>query len=239
MNKKQKKIAPSTPHKSGKEFLPNRKDIKQIEAEIVQGVSLTQIGLKYNCSVSSLSRYKKSHLLKKCNAIQIEKDLREGDELLNLLETYINNVNLVSSACLEQLQDPEDPNKLYLGATANDIDVSYTDGYYENGKPIVKKDTLQGLIDQTNKNPDKITVNIPDRAHTLLKASQAMNKHIHLFGELKGLLGNVTINITNQPVFVEFTLQVLNALSEYPEARTKIAQHLRKLSIETVEAQSN
>ena len=244
MNKNNNNIAhPEAQHKQGDKFLKNHSHIKEIEQELIKGTPYRIIGLKYNFSPSALSRYKKKFLSKKVNAITARKDLREGDELLNQLEHHINNVNKLTDACMNDLVDPENPDKLFVGATANDIEVKYIDGYTDNNKPIYRRDSLQELINRQNKEIDNITVKMPDTAHTLIKASQVMNKHLHLFGELKGMLGNVTINITNQPVFLEFTQQILMALNDYPEARQKISTHLRTLAIEQVteneEAESN
>ena len=246
----------SPPNKVKRQFIKNRPDVREIERDLIQGTSYSVISSKYNLSRSALSRYKKMHLVRKVNATQVKKDLREGDELLTLLETYINNVNMVANACLDDLRDPDDPNKLYLGVKAEDIDVSYyewpdnkasekgknnpekANPFVSAVKPIKKRDKLQVLLNRLNDNglmTESININAPDRAHTLLKASQAMNKHIHLFGELKGLLGNVTINITNQPVFIEFTQQVIQCLAEYPEARLKVAEQLRTMAIEQAE----
>ena len=198
----------------------------------MKSTPLRDIGLKYNCSISALSRYRRKYLAKKVNARQAEKDLREGDQLLSELEHHISNVNKLTDACMKQLQDPNNPDELFIGATADDIQVKYIDDYTDEGRPIYKRETLQTLLNRQNKEIDNTVVKMPDTAHTLIKASQVMNKHLHLFGELKGMLGNVTINITNQPVFIEFTQQVLMALAEYPEARQKIAEHLHTLAIE-------
>ena len=220
------------PHKKGENFLKNRSDIKLIEKDIIQGISLKQIGLKYNCSDSSLSRYKNKYLVRKCSASRAEHDLKEGEELLNLLQTHISNVVKLSNACLEQLQDPEDPDKLFLGARGTEITVSYmkTIG---NGTQIKAKENLQVMIDRLLNTMDsadkiiKIEINTTDRAHTLIAAANALNKHIRLFGDLCGKLGNTTINITNQPMFVEFTKEVISILADVPGAREKLAKIMR------------
>ncbi len=232
-------------NKKGENFLKNRSDIKAIEKEIMSGVSLTQLGSKYNCSASSLSRYKNKYLVAKCNAAQANRNLKEGESLLELLEEHIRNVTKLSNACLEQLQDPEDPNKLFLGARAEDITVSYMEeGRTDEGKITYKKakEKLSVLISRLNEQLEGfdhevgIEINSTDRAHTLIAASNAMNKHINLFAELTGKLGNTTINITNQPVFLELTQQVIQILEEYPGAREKLAERMRSLNIEEKES---
>jgi hypothetical protein len=211
--------------------IKNHPQIKQIEYEIIHGVPYSRIAERYNVTVPVISRYKKKYLAKKINKLQDKKDLEEGNELLKLLTHYIDNVNLVADACIDELRDPEDPDKLHLGAQARDITLTYYTIDSE-GKEVKEKANLQALLDKVDVRPTRIEINMPDRAETLLKASHAMNKHIHLFGELKGMLGSVTINITNQPVFISFTQQVVRALEPYPEARKKVAAYLATLDLE-------
>lgn len=233
MNKKNNTIE----HKKGEKYLKNRPDIKEIEKEIISLVPLKEIGLKYDCSASSLSRYKNKYLIRKCNASQANKDLKEGEELLDYLESHIRNVTKLSNACMEQLIDPEDPEKLFLGARSDEITVTYIDRV-DDKTQIKRKEKLQVLINRLNQqlNGYKTTINIEinttDRAHTLIAASNALNKHIHLFAELAGKLGNTTINITNQPVFIALVKQVATFLSPFPGAREELAELMRMGIIE-------
>lgn len=220
------------PSKKGENFLKNRSDIKLIEKDIIAGISLRQLGLKYNCSDSSLSRYKNKYMVQKCSVSQTERNLREGEELLNLLQSHIGNVVKLSNACLAQLQDPDDPEKLFLGARGTEITVSYMQTT-ASGTQIKAKQNLQVMIDRLINRMDtgtvitKIEINTTDRAHTLIAAANALNKHIRLFGDLCGQLGNTTINITNQPLFVAFTKEVISLLAQYPGAREKLAESMR------------
>ena len=213
-------------NKTASQYLKNRTDIKEIEHAIISGQSMRDISKKYDCSVSSLSRYKNSYLAQKCNTIQAKKDLREGEELLNLLERYIEQVNMISDACIDVLRDPDNPEKLFIGPTADEITLTWYE--YDEEKDVDRKcrGTMQQCLDRLNEKPTRIEINTPDRVDSLLKASHAMNKHLSLFADIKGMLGNVTINLTNQPVFIQLTQSVLLALEPWPEARQQVAQSL-------------
>ena len=165
------------------------------------------------------------------------KDLREGDNLLNLIETYMSNVDKVAAACLEALQDPDNPDKLFIGGNATDTFLTYLEPDID-GIDRKKKATLQELLDKINHVTQRIELKSPDRVTTLLKASEAMNKHIHLFAELKGMLGNITINVTNQPVFIELTQVVIQALQPYPEALAEVRKHIQGLKLKAIKSPS-
>jgi len=213
-----------------KRQLRHQPDIKTIEKDLIAGKPYLEISHKYNVDRASLSRYKKKYLAQKVNKYEDKKDYREGNALYSLLTKYIDNVNQVTDACMRELQDPENPDRIYVGSQAKDITVMYT------GKDGNKhKESLQEIInDKLGITPSKIEVNSPDRVQTMLNASHAMSKHIRLFAELKGMLGSVGNNIVNQPVFREFIDVVLKAMADYPEARDKIAEYVRSISSQEI-----
>lgn len=218
-------------NKRGKKTqLRHRPDIKQIEEDLIKGRPYSDLAVKYDTNVASLSRYKQKYLTKKANKYSDEKDYREGEQLYKLLTSYIDNVNQVTEACMRELQDPDNPDRIFVGAQARDVSVTYLDG---DGKK--HKANLQHLLDDINSvTAERIEINAPDRVQTMLNASHAMNKHIRLFAELRGMLGSVGNNIVNQPVFREFIDVVLKAMADYPEARSKIAEYVRNISQDSI-----
>ena len=196
---------------------------------------INQVAKKYDVKSTSLYRHKQRHMSSKVSKALERKDLASGEDLLNMLTTYIDNINKLSEACLKELEDPENPDKLFVGAKAEEITVLYTTKHPQTGRKTKAKALLQDLLDLIDADGNtayKVSVNTEDRARTLLQASQTLNKHLHLFAELRGLVGATTINITAQPVFIEFTQTVIKALNDYPEARSTVAEHLRTLKIE-------
>lgn len=216
-----------------------RSDIKLIDKDIVNGLPINQVAKKYNITVSSLYKYKQRHLVSKVSKAKDGKDLREGDNLLNLLERYVDNVNKVAEACLRELQDPEDEHKLFLGKTALDTRVSYLETDSE-GIDRKKTATLQELLDGIDKPVTRVEIKGPDRVQSLINASHVMNKHIQLYAEMIGKLSSTAINVTNQPVFIQLTQVVLQALQPHPEAMQQVAEYLQTLKLEdkTVKSKS-
>ncbi|MCK5614029.1 hypothetical protein KAR91_69845 [Candidatus Pacearchaeota archaeon] len=205
--------------------------LKEIEAELIKGTPYTQLAATYNTSSTALSKYKNKYLARKVSTYKHKTDLREGDALVKLAERYIGNVDMIAEACIEQLKDPDNPEKLFIGVQADEIDVTYYDEGTD-GQEIKRKEKLQTLLDKLERRAMRIEINTPDRVHTLLQASHAMNKHIHLIATLVGSISNTSINVTNQPVFIELTQNIIQALEPYPEARQKVAEHIRGLALE-------
>lgn len=201
---------------------------KQIEQDILNGTPYSKISQKYGYSLSTIAQYKKRHLVRKAKEYQNTKDIKSGEYLYNILAKYINNVNIIADSCINELKDPDNPDLLDVGTQATDVLITYRDS--EGNRH--KKD-LQQIIDELNNKVDvlKVRVDRPDRIKTLIQASHAMNKHLSLLADIKGMIGNTTINIVNQPVFIEFTQRVVQALNPFPEAKKAVAEYLRTLDL--------
>jgi len=206
----------------------HREDRKSIEEDLIKGVPYKIIAQRYDVDISALTKYKQFHLSKKYNEYKRQEDYRDGERIYKLLEKYIENVNMVAESCKSALQDPENPELIDVAPQATDIKVTYKlpDG-------TRKKESLQTVIDRLNGaelDVIKVNINTPDRVKTLLEASHAMNKHLHLLADLHGMIGNTVVNITNQPVFIEFTQAVIQALDSYPEARQIVSDTMLKIA---------
>ncbi len=211
--------------------LKNRKDIKLIEREIIQGAAINQVAKKYGIKQQTLYKYKLRHLTRKVVKARDTKDLREGSNLLDYMESLIQGVDKLFRACNKALEDPDDPEQLFLGSSAFNTIIMYLEPD-NDGVEHKCKATIQELLDKINKVSTRVEIKGPDRATTLLQAAQTLTKQLHLLGELSGKLGNTTINVTNQPIFIELTQVVMKALSEFPEARTQVSAYLKTLKLE-------
>ena len=221
-----------------RQHLRDRSDIKQIEREILQGTPVNQIAVKYDITPTSLYKYKAKHLTNKYNKAKDKRDLREGSNILDYMENIIGSVDRLFRACEKALEDPEDPEQLFLGNNALDTIITYLEPD-KDGVDRKHKASIQDLLDTLNKVTVRVEVKGPDRATTLLQAAQTLTKQVHLLGELSGRLGNTTINVTNQPVFIELTQVVMTALQPYPDALQAVAQHLRGLKLKDTTVKSN
>lgn len=208
--------------------LKKHPQLKAIEKDIVSLVPIRVIAEKFNVSEAALYRHKKKNLVEKCSKAIETKKISEGTNVLELLSHYMENVNILSDACIDQLRDPQQPDKLFLGATAADIQITYISDITESGREIKSRDSLQNLLDKIN-DIDRIEIKSPDRAKTLIEASRTMNKHIHLFAELKGMLGPQTGRI-NERFIIDFTQSIIDILSPYPEARKEVVNAVKLLS---------
>jgi len=202
-----------------------RPDIKNIEVDLIKGTPYSVLAKKYDVQISSLSRYKRKYLANKSNTYLKNKDIREGEFLYTTLERYINNVNDIAESCRRTLEDPENTGQIDTSPQGTDIKITYLD---QDGHK--HRDTLQNIIDHQDINALKVEINAPDRVKTLLEASHAMNKHLHLLADIKGMIGNTTINLANQPMFLEFVQAVVELLAPHPEIKAELVAKVRAMS---------
>ena len=205
--------------------LRHRQDLKEIENELLKGTPYSDISFKYNVQIGSLTNYKKKYLSKKMNIYKKKSDIRSGEFLYKTLEKYINNVNNIADSCVRALKDPNNPDNIDVSPQGTDVDITYID---TDGKK--HKDTLQNIIDGQSIDAVKVEISTPDRVKTLLEASHAMNKHLNLLADIKGMIGNTTINIANQPMFIEFVQAVVKILDPYPVAKRRLIEEIRQMS---------
>ena len=205
--------------------LRHRKDIRDIEQDLIKGKPYRELSEKYNVSITGLSKYKRKYLAKKTNIYQSKADIREGKFLYETLERYINNVNNIAESCVNTLQDPENSGKIDTSPQAHDVRITYKD---KDGHK--HKDTLQNILDDNDIDAMRVEIYTPDRVKTLLEASHVMNKHLHLLADIKGMIGNTTINLANQPMFLEFVQTVVRLLDPHPEIKAQLVAEIRKLS---------
>jgi len=216
--------------KTYKTKFKDRQDIKDIEKDILSGIPLNTIAKNYNCTRAAVNNYKQRHMSQSVKKYTNQINIQDGKEIWNLLTEYINNVNMVSNSCKMALEHPDDPNLIDVGVQSNDITVTY---YQTNaqGKRKKKKAKLQAILDRLDGiEVQNIDIKAPDRIKTLLEASNVMNKHLRLVADLRGMIGNTTINIANQPMFVQFVQGVVMALEGYPEAKQRLITHVRAMS---------
>ncbi len=209
--------------------LRHRTDIKDIEKEIIKGNPYTSIANKYGIENASITKYKKKYLSKKVNTYNLNRDIQDSKEIWDTINEYIGHTNAVARSCRNFLSDPDNTDNIDVAPQSTDIRVTYYKTI--DDKRAKHKDTLQNIIDTLDGiEVSKIEINTPDRVKTLLEASHVMNKQLHLVSSIQGMIGNTTINIANQPMFVAFVQAVVRSLEPYPEAKQALITEVRQLS---------
>jgi len=169
---------------------------RQIDMEIVRGqISGIKLAQKYGfASERNIRDHKKKHLAARVEkAFKRDTERREID-LKSELSACFRRVNLFLNACHEWLTDPENADAYTLSSRAEEITVIYSEPTAE-GKTRKRKAKLQTLLDQINAKQTEegkrtfewIETKRADPRRLILQASETLDKHMRMLGDLTGV----------------------------------------------------
>ena len=197
-----------------------------IVKKLCAGVPFGEIVKQYGTSKSSLSRYMNDKLLPRAAAEMVKRDMRDGKMVLDEIDGIMEKMKKLLDACDDYLTDPADPTKYSLLPRAWEQDIKYMD-YTDKEHPIQRTMTVQQLIDKMDKvniEMQEIKYKHQDPRKIITDAANAMSKQLELLARIQGTIKDVTINIINNPVWIEVQAVILKATEDYPEIRAELAQ---------------
>ena len=213
------------PRKSEVDIHPDK---AKIDKALIKGKSYRVIASQFGLSQAAIGRYMTGKLMPKVAKAQAVRLLQSGGDLLDLLEGYIRTADKMIKAAEEYLQDPDNPDKLYLGPKAEEVEITYTETVGE--KTVKGKGSLQELIDKIEDQGIRVgfvRYKHEDPRRTILNSANTLTKQIELFGRIHGDIKNVSLNISIQPAFMEFVNAVIAATIEYPSVRREIVNAVK------------
>ena len=175
----------------------------------------------------------KKTLMERAAKAEYQRELKDGETILKAFERIIWDLQKMLDACKEYLQDPEDPNKYYLGPQAQEITVGYWTFDEDKKRGPVVKEKLDLLLDEIRESRRGVTsvqYKHADPRNLLIQAADAIGKQLKTVSEIYGLIKSVNVNITQIEQWVEIKTVILQATEKYPEVRKKIADGLTRLT---------
>ena len=205
---------------------------KKIISALVRGKgSLREIALQYGVTHGSLHRFLKDRLAPQIAKRRAAEQVRDGETAVNQINKVMVRVQKMYDACDEYLQDPEDPDKYYLGPRGDEIMVDYY-MYDQEGKNITRfKDTLQNIINQLRgTNVTETRYKYADPRRLLLETAKVLNTQLELLARISGELKNINVSIIGTAVWIQIQQIILDATKEHPEIRRRLAGYFSSVS---------
>lgn len=200
-------------------------DREKIVKALVEGRPYGEIVKQHGTSKASLSRYMRQKLMPQAAEAMLVRDMRDAGTLLEEIGRVMERVQLMYDACDEYLRDPVDPRKYTLGPRAEEITVSVLEDLGGDEKRRRSMD-LQALIDEirgAGKEVLSLRYKHADPRKLLLDAARTLNQQLELLARIQGQIKDVTVNITNAPVWIQLQQLILDATKGQPEVRKRIA----------------
>lgn len=171
----------------------NSKRVVQINKKIRNGESLSSIEATYGISRSTLRKHKLNcmNALLTDQITQMEKSDKDdliGEVLVKQVRSQIDLVHKLVEACDEWLTDPDDPEKYFLGARGDEVDIVYQEVDEATGRllPSRQKATLQECIQKVASDGfiiRGITNKHADPRELLLKAIAKLESTVKMINE--------------------------------------------------------
>jgi hypothetical protein len=118
-----------------------------IEAALIRGQSLTSVAKQYGFHRDTVTKHKKLHMTFLLAQNDDAMDKLRGEQWLERIQKDMEMVDKMIEACDRELQDPDNPDKYFLGARSDEVFVSYQD-ISDGGRLLAtrKKASLQSLL---------------------------------------------------------------------------------------------
>ena len=207
---------------------------KQIISAIVRGKgSLRDIALQYGVTHGSLHRFLKARLGPQIAKHRAAEQVRDGETAVNQINKVMVRVQKMYDACDEYLQDPEDPEKYFLGPRGDEIDITVLE-YDKDGKPIRTKRNIQTLIDKIEGSNGKTVTEWhykhADPRRLLLETAKVLNTQLELLARISGELKNINVSIIGTDLWIQIQQIILDGTKEHPEIRRQLAGYFSSVS---------
>jgi hypothetical protein len=168
----------------------NSKNALAINQALQRGEPVLQLHKQYGYSRSTISKHKKECIPALLDDSLNTKNNVIGTSGMALIEDVQSQINLVKKlvvACDEYLQDPDNPEKYFLGPRADEVEISYTEQVNGRASQVKKKALLQEIIDEIHATERysilNITMKHADPRELLLKAIGKLEGTVKLINE--------------------------------------------------------
>ena len=199
----------------------------QIIAELLKATPAAQIAAKYKVSRSAIYRYRAEKLTEKLAEELKKKDEHDQNYIIKQLDALIERSWKYADAVDEELRDPDDRSKYFLGPQARDIEVVYLT---KTGKR--RKATLQKLLRRAEKAEGVVTAveyKIADPRVLHIRNQEALTKSIVALGKLTGNIQSIEVNVTHTEEWSIIKQIIIQATATHPEIRENIIAELKQV----------
>lgn len=213
--------------KKDKPIIQDHPDRKKIEAAIIKQVPYRDIAAQYGMSIAAISRYVRGAFAPKVAKELLKQDEKDQQWIVKELTEILESSKQLQRAVIDELRDPTDKSKFYIGPRAYDVDV-----VYRTKSGIQKKAKLQTLLDRINKNDMLITdaeTKIADPRIMHIRNSEALVKEIESIAKILGKVKDITINVTQTEEWTIIKQVIVQATQNAPEVRNQIVDALERI----------
>jgi hypothetical protein len=203
----------------------------KIDAALVRGVSPYDLEATYSdLKRKAIERHGANHLPGKLLKAQEVDEIADADRLKAELDRCFERVNLLFDACDRWLRDPEHPERYDIGPRAEELKVTYADDSGHRHKATLAE-LLERVEGETGRGVVMVETKHADPRDLLLKTAARLQGQLELLARLLGeLQEGTTINIIQNPQWLQLRAVIVGALEPHPDAKRAVVEALEGAS---------
>jgi hypothetical protein len=207
---------------------------KEIDAAIVAGKSQKSIADEFGFTQVVVWRYIRGEFARHAQVADMARQVSAGTFIVDTMLRMLDTVEKMRLALVDDLTDPEDPEKFDLSPRANEIKVIYYEMKEENGKERkvkrreLLKDILQEMRD-SGRDVEKVIINTTDIRKLLLDTVDTATRQLKLWVDTEVAASQVKTDQAVREILDEFIPLLIEESDRRPEVKEHVTRTLRAL----------
>lgn len=214
-------------------------DSELINSALIGGMAVAKVAEKFTgLSSTGVHRHVVSHVPQMAATALAKTDDNRGTRIVEEVEIVLKRIRKMSDACDEYLQDPEDPEKYYLGPRADEVDVVYETWEAVTslkGETSAKRNRtikpLSGWLDELaglGGNSIEVRQRYADPRRLLLDAAAGLHDYIDIVSRISDQMREAVADAAASREWAEVRAIIMRVLDDYPEAKKALQKELAR-----------
>jgi len=190
-----------------------------ITEDILSGMSIRDVAAKHRTHANNISRFINKQLSLAIHDSELRSRLDSAEGIRGKLTSHLERIDKLFDACEEFLQDPDNPERYYLGPRAQEVRVVYYTRD-DNGKRVKESAMLDELLARAG---DKIEVDqtgfeVTDPRKVILATAQVATKQLEVLARLVDGAAKIEGNspVTSSEAWTKVQQVIINVVKDDP-----------------------
>ncbi len=190
-----------------------------ITEDILSGMSIRDVAAKHKTQANSIVRFINKQLSLVIHDSELRARLESAEGIRGRLVAHLERIDKLFDACDEFLQDPDNPEKYYLGPRAQEVRVVY---YIkdDNGKRVKESAMLDELLARAGERieVDQTAFEVTDPRKVILATAQVATKQLEVLARLIDGAARIEGNspVTSSEAWTKVQQVIINVVRDDP-----------------------
>ena len=214
-------------------------DSELINSALVGGMPGAKVAARFTgLSSAGVHRHAVKHVPGLAAGALAKSEDNRGARIVEEVEIVLKRIRKMSDACDEYLQDPENPEKYYLGPRADEVDVVYEtwEAFTSlKGETSAKRTrTIKPLSEWLDElaglggNSIEVRQRYADPRRLLLDAAAGLHSYIDVVSRISDQMREAVADAAASREWAQVRAIIMRVLDDYPDAKEALMKELAK-----------